>query len=63
MKEILIIVVTFVVAFATTIVLDWSFVATNNIRYGLVVLLIVIELIIGFNAVKSTVIKNLKNER
>ena len=56
MKEIKIIaaiIITFVIAFATSALLEISFIKNNWIRYALVILIIILELFIGFMYVKS----------
>lgn len=47
MKYILIIILTFIVAFATSLLLELHFIAKSNIRITLVAILILIELIGG----------------
>lgn len=60
MKKIIFRIITyFVIAMVTSILLDWDFVANNQVRYILVVIFIIIELSIGFFDVKDE-IKNLK---
>jgi hypothetical protein len=43
----------------TSLLLSWSFIAFNPVRYALVVILIIVELLSGFFWVKFE-IKNLK---
>jgi len=50
---------TFVLAMLTSLLLSWSFIAFNPVRYALVVILIIVELLSGFFWVKFEV-KNLK---
>ena len=58
MKKLLIIILTFVIAFATTLLFDLQFINTNFVRKGLVTLLIFIEIIIGFLVLKNEALKN-----
>ena len=60
MKKLLIIILTFVIAFATTLLFDLQFINTNFVRKGLVTLLIIIEIIIGFLVLKNEALKNIK---
>jgi len=53
MKYIFTIVVTFIIAFATSLLLDLSFISQNIIRYYLVVILIIVELATGFIILKA----------
>jgi hypothetical protein len=55
MKYILIILISFLIAFATSLLFEWSFIAKNIIREGLVTILILIELLTGFLIFKKTV--------
>lgn len=48
MKIIKIILFTFIIAFLTTALYEFKFINLNPVRYALVILLIVIELITGF---------------
>ena len=57
LKIILSIIITFIIAFATSALFEISFIRTNWLRYGLVILIIMLELFIGFMYVKSEVIK------
>lgn len=57
MKQLFLILLTFIIAFATSLLFDLPFVANNQVRYILVILLIIIEIVVGFNAVKTTTIK------
>jgi len=59
MKIVFLIICVFLTAIATSVLLDWYFIEHNPVRYVLVVMLIIIELIIGFYYIKSE-IKNLK---
>jgi hypothetical protein len=59
MKIPFIILFTFVLAMLTSLLLSWSFIAFNPVRYALVVILIIVELLSGFFWVKFEV-KNLK---
>jgi hypothetical protein len=61
MKILSIIVITFVIAFATTLLYDLEFVKNNIARIILTTLLILLEMATGFFYVKVQ-IKNLKNE-
>ncbi|SHG27923.1 hypothetical protein [Flavobacterium johnsoniae] len=62
MKQIKIILVVFFLAFATSVLFDWCFIAENLVRKILVVLLIIVELIIGLYLVKAATFKNNNNE-
>ena len=57
MKILQIIVVTFILAFATTALFELKFIDTNPVRYNLVILLILIELATGFFYIKSEIKK------
>lgn len=57
MKQIVITIITFAIAFATSLLLDLEFIAKNQVRYILVILFIVAQLIIGFNVVKVVTLK------
>lgn len=59
LKIILAILMTFGIAFATSLLFEWHFIAKNWLRYALVVMLILLELVIGFFYVKEES-KNLK---
>jgi len=59
MKILRIILITFLIAFATSSLLELEFFEQNPVRYFLVVLLIAIELATGYFYIKSE-IKNLK---
>lgn len=59
MKIIILIISVFIIAMFTSALLEWDFIAKNPIRYILVVMLIVFELVTGFFYMKSE-IKNLK---
>ena len=54
MKYILIILITFILAFATSLLFEWNFIAKNIIREGLLTMLILIELLAGFLIFKKT---------
>ena len=56
-KIILAIAITFAIAFVTSALFEISFIKTNWLRYGLVILIILLELFIGLMYVKSEVIK------
>lgn len=60
-KIILAIIITFVVAFATSALLEIPFIKYNWLRYALVVLIVVLQLFIGFMYVKSES-SNIKSE-
>ncbi len=47
MKAITIIFITFLIAFLTTTLLEINFITSNPVRYILVVLLVIIELVFG----------------
>lgn len=53
LKIIVAIIIVFVIAFATSILLEIEFIKRNWLRYALVVLIILLELFIGFMYVKS----------
>ncbi len=55
LKIIAAIIITFVIAFATSALLSLPFINSRWPRYGLVVILILLELVIGFMYVKSEV--------
>lgn len=52
MKKLLIIIITFCIALATSVLLDWHFIQKNIFRTALVILFIIIEMIIGYFAFK-----------
>lgn len=52
MKKLLIIIITFCIALATSVLLDWNFIQKNIFRTALVILFIIIEMIIGYFAFK-----------
>jgi len=56
-KIILAIIITFGIAFATSALLEIPFIKYNWLRYALVVLIVVMQLFIGFAYVKSEVMK------
>ncbi len=60
MKILAIIISTFLIAFATSVLFELQFINANPVRYALVVLLIFIELATGFFYIKSQ-IKNTSN--
>jgi len=60
MKILTIIVLTFIIAFVTSSLLELDFFSKNPVRYALLVLLIIIELATGYFYIKSE-IKNLKS--
>jgi heme A synthase len=53
MKIITAIVITFILAFATSFLYEIDFINNNPVRYILVLLFICIELVIGFYYIKS----------
>jgi hypothetical protein len=55
MKIVISIICIFLIAMITSVLLDWDFVRLNIVRYFLVILLIVVELITGFFYVKSEI--------
>jgi hypothetical protein len=57
MKILKIIIVTFILAFATSALFELQFIDANCVRYSLVILLILIELATGFFYIKSEVTK------
>jgi hypothetical protein len=57
MKIILSIIITFLIAIFTSMLLDWNFINANPVRYILVIFLIILEIITGFFYVKSEFIK------
>ena len=57
MKIIKIILATFAIAFLTTALFEIPFVNNNPVRYALVVLLVILELLTGFFYTKSEIIK------
>jgi len=57
MKQIIIIVCTFITALATSMLFDLSFIYENIVRYVLIVILIIVELVIGFYMLKAITIK------
>jgi hypothetical protein len=62
-KSLFIIIITFVIAFATSALLNLEWIAANNVRYILVILLIAVELLAGFLYLKSQItIPNIENE-
>lgn len=48
MKNIAIVLGTIIIAFLVSALLDWSWVATNPVRYVLVVVIIILVLLLGF---------------
>jgi uncharacterized membrane protein len=63
MKILKIIITTFIIAFATSALFELKFIDTNLVRYILVILLILIELAIGFFYVKSEVKSKIINQQ
>lgn len=59
-KIILAIIITFLIAFGTSVLLEIPFIKLNWLRYTLVVIVVLLELFIGFMYVKSET-SNLKN--
>jgi len=59
MKIVLSIICIFLITITTSVLLDLEFINSNPVRYILVVILIILELITGFFYIKSE-IKNLK---
>lgn len=57
MKIVYIIVAVFLLAFLTSALLELDFFSTSPVRYVLVVMLIIIELLIGFFYIKSEIKK------
>lgn len=55
MKIVLIIIATFFIAILTTALLDIDFFSVNPVRYALIVLLVLIELLTGFFYIKSEI--------
>lgn len=55
MKILLIILATFILAFATSFLYELDFITKNPIRYALVLVLILIELLTGFFYIKSEI--------
>ncbi len=53
MKILLIIIVTFLITIVTSALLELNFFSKNPVRYILVVMLIIIELLTGFYYIKS----------
>lgn len=53
MKYIITIIATFLIAFATSLLFELNFISQNIIRYYLVVILIVVELLVGFLILKA----------
>ncbi|BFM41670.1 hypothetical protein CFS9_03110 [Flavobacterium sp. CFS9] len=62
MKRAITVIVIFLLAFATSLLLDIDFIATNNVRYTLVVGFIAFEFVIGWNILKSISTQKKKNE-
>lgn len=56
-KIILAIIITFVIAFATSALLELSFFNSRWPRYGSVVMLMIAEFIVGFMYIKSETLK------
>lgn len=57
MKKIIIILVTFIITMVTSLLFDWSFVSNNTIRYILVLLLIIFEIVFGMFVLKEEIFK------
>lgn len=57
MKIVLIIILTFILAFVTSALFELACIAENPVRYALVVLLIVVELIASYFYIKTEVQK------
>lgn len=55
MKIIYVILATFLIAIVTSALLELNFFSENPVRYVLVILLIIIELLIGFFYIKSEI--------
>jgi len=53
MKYIVTIVITFIVAFATSLLFELDFISQNIVRYYLVIILIIVELATGFIILKA----------
>jgi len=53
MKQTILITLVFVIAFATSLLLDIELIFKNNVRYTIVVAFIIVEFIIGFLALKE----------
>jgi hypothetical protein len=62
LKIITAILLTFVLAFATTLLFELEFITKNYWRIILVSLIIILELILGYMYVKSEILKNGKTE-
>lgn len=62
MKILKIIVATFILAFLTSALLELTWIAHNLVRYILVVLLIIIELLTGFFYAKNLTTKTVNND-
>jgi hypothetical protein len=60
LKIITAILLTFVLAFATTLLFELEFITKNYWRIILVSLIIILELILGYMYVKSEILKNSK---
>lgn len=58
MKITLIILITFILALITSTLFELDFIAKNPVRYILVIVLILIELLTGFFYIKSEIKKN-----
>lgn len=61
MKILKIILITFILAFATSALFELKFIDTNPVRYVLVILLITIEFLTGFFYIKSELPSKSKN--
>ncbi|OIQ16555.1 MAG: hypothetical protein BM557_09585 [Flavobacterium sp. MedPE-SWcel] len=62
MKPILTIVITFLIAFATSLLFEIPFINDHPVRYTLVVILVFCELIIGLLVLKE-VVRSIKKEK
>jgi hypothetical protein len=62
LKIITAILLTFVLAFATTLLFELEFITKNYWRIILVSLIIILELILGYMYIKSEILKNSKTE-
>jgi hypothetical protein len=60
MKILKIIIITFIIAFLTSLMFEWDFVDKNVIRKILVVIMIVMELVAGFFYIKTEIKPEIK---
>ena len=58
MKNIAIVLVTIIIAFLVSALLDWSWVANNPVRYALVVIVIILVLLLGWILLKENTKQN-----